>query len=271
MTDQQKQYFDEIFEEKDPLVFITEGLVEFRDVIKYILTGKPEHSAILIGLDQSFDKMINRMNFLTGSAATVSRAEEFPPVTNFMGDEITLPKKIVAEDLQPDDLERERYLEKVNTLFQSIDTIPVDGILNTYTLPEDQLVVRGAAKKAGVEGYDERPIDVAFINDIVSAINAKKASSLEDQRIEKELEAQKRLAELTPKLEDARKAGEQLSAQLTTAEESLSKATSDNGTNKAQQRIDLIKVQIEANLELQLNLEDEVAKLKRSTDADTGK
>lgn len=148
-------------------------------------------SQLKLRLNTDLDKLLNHLNFLSGTEPIIQSTEPmFKPLTEFMGDPITLPKQIKPEDLQPSDADRELYLQKVNKLYEEIDTIAEQGILNSYTIPEDVMVLRGVAKKAGIEGYEDRPIDEAFINNIVKAKAAKIAGDKQQQEIDRKLKEQ---------------------------------------------------------------------------------
>jgi hypothetical protein len=246
--------------ERNPLTFVAKGLTDVKEGIASILTG-PEHSSHLMYANGALDAMINRFHFLGGSLPAANPVTQFPPVTNFMGEELVLPKPIKAEDLSPDELETELFRDKVERLYATIQSIPADGLLNTYTLPEDQLVIRGVAKRAGLEGYEDREITFGFIDDIAGAIKKKEAKSAQENEIEKELAGQTKYAELHPKLQDAISTGERLAADLTKANEELADANTESKKAKAQKKVDSLQVDVEANVELQLKLEDEIKKL----------
>jgi hypothetical protein len=145
------------------------------------------HGMLAITVSSNLEQVINRLNFITGTSMRGEKAPKFKPVTNFMGEDITLPTPIKEEDLSPDQAERKAFLDKVEKLYKQFDTIPPEGILKDYTLPEDVLVIRGVAKRAGVEGYEDRPMDVAFMKDIAEGIESKAAEEAKQKEIEEEL------------------------------------------------------------------------------------
>lgn len=245
---------------KSPLTVVAEGLTEVKDHLHEILT-EPEHSSILLYAKGALGAMINRFHFLAGTTPTASTTEQFPPVTNFMGEELTLPKPIKPENLSPDELERDLFVDKVNRLYATIQTIPVDGVLNSYTLPEDQLVIRGVAKRAGLEGYEDREINPAFISDICDAIKAKDARSVQETQIEAELANQTKLAGLQPQLQDAINIGNRLDEELVNANKEVDEANTETKLKKAHAKVREIKAQIEPNAKLRLKLMTEINNL----------
>ena len=118
----------------------------------------------------------------------------FKPITNFMGEKIEIAKPINPADLQPTNPEKEKFIEKVNKLYTQFTTLAPEGILNGYTIPEDVLVLRGVAKRAGVENFEERPLTSQFIEDIALAIGIKAEEEVTQKKIEKELAKQGKTA-----------------------------------------------------------------------------
>jgi hypothetical protein len=163
-------------------------LVETKEEVLVILSGD-EHSSLSLAVGPQLQAIINRLYFMSGFTPEVITApvDQFPPITNFMGEEIKLKKILTVEDSNPTDVERSIFLSKVENLYVEIVSLAPDGILNAYTLPEDVLVLRGVAKKAGVEGYDEKEINLAFIEAIATAIHDKENEDAEQKRIDTEL------------------------------------------------------------------------------------
>lgn len=93
-------------------------LVEAEKSVLGILSGQ-EHSSLSLAVGPQLQQIINRLYFMSGTPPTaeqMGKVEEFPPVTNFMGDPISLPKKVSQEDLSPADFERENFIQKVEKL-----------------------------------------------------------------------------------------------------------------------------------------------------------
>lgn len=155
--------------------------------INKLLEAK-EHHMLLLGLNANLDKMANRVGFLSGTSLTSDQSEKFKPVTNFMGEDISIPKKIDKDEIEPGEADRLIFVDKVERLYAEFLTIPPDGILNSYTLPEDQLVVRGVAKKAGIEGYADREFTVQFLQEIAEGIKTNEAEDAKQKEIDLQLQ-----------------------------------------------------------------------------------
>lgn len=149
-----------------------------------------EHSTLLLGITAGFNKISNKLAFLSGVNINQDSKRKFDPITNFMGEDLSIPEPIKEDDLSPSEKEKAVFISKVDKLYASIDTIAIDGLLNDYKLPEDVLVIRGIAKRAGVEGYEDKEISVKFIEEIIAAKKQKEADDAEQTRIEEELKKQ---------------------------------------------------------------------------------
>lgn len=161
-------------------------LIEAKQQVNATLEDS-QHGMVLIGVNSGLDSLINRLAFLSGSQLQAVVTQDFPPVTEFMGEELVLRKQIAKEDLTPEEEEKENFITKVDTLYNQFDTISPEGILNSYTIPEDILVVRGVAKRAGVDGYSDRELTLRFIEDINKAIKQKALDEAEERSINKKL------------------------------------------------------------------------------------
>lgn len=226
------------------------------------LEAARETGNIMIIVGSGIDTLVSRLSFIGGVTVNHAPAVEFPPITNFMGEEIVFRKEIIAEDLTASDLEKERFLQKVEKLFIEIETLSPDGILNNYTLPEDEIVLRGVAKKAGVVEYAEKPLTLAFIAEIVAAKTEMEAKALQEKTIEEQLAKQEQITKLEQQLRDAETKGGELSADLLEAENALVDAKPGADAKKAKAVVDQIKAEAEACVELQLSLTDKIAALK---------
>lgn len=151
----------------------------------------PDAQLLSHRVNSDLDRLLNHLLFMTGTQPVVASSEPmFKPLTSFMGEPMNFPKQLNKADLSPSEVERETYRDKVSRLYEQIDTIAVDGILNSYTIPEDVAVLRGVAKIAGVEGYEDRPIDEAFVNAIIVAKAAKLVVDKEQAEIDRQLKEQ---------------------------------------------------------------------------------
>lgn len=171
------------------------------DVLKEYKAIADNTAALEGRVTSDLNRLLLDLHHLAGTVPNIktqSIADQFPPITKFMGEEITLPKKIKVEDLTPGEAERAIYVDKVTTLYSQIETMSPEGVLNSYTIPEDVLVLRGVAKKAGVEGYDEKPLNIPFIEEIVKGIQDKRNADAEQTKIDQQLSAQENKAPAEP-------------------------------------------------------------------------
>jgi hypothetical protein len=154
------------------------------------LFSDPLHASIALMAEHQLDQLINRFHFLGGSAPVVTPTEQFPPITSFMGEEITR-KEVKPADVIPASDEKQIYIDKVEKLYDTFPQMHADTILNSYTIPEDVLVLRGVAKKAGVKNYHNKSLTVQFIEEIKEGIAAKAAEAEEKRLFEEELAKKK--------------------------------------------------------------------------------
>ena len=151
----------------------------------------PEFVHNLLPINTLFDRILTRLQYMGGVLEPDKHEKvEFPPITSFMGEEIIHATKITPADLNPKEAEKQDYLNKVNKLYAEFESIAPEGILNSYTNKEDVLVLRGVAKKAGVEDYADREINLLFIDKIAAAIKAKAQDEKLQAKIDKELAGQ---------------------------------------------------------------------------------
>jgi len=90
-----------------------------------------------------------------------------------MGEDITKKKEVTASDLNPKEEEKKKFRERVHKLRDEIHSIHPSVILNSYTMADDLLVLRGCAKLAGVEDYDKKEINLKFIEEILTGLDLK--------------------------------------------------------------------------------------------------
>ena len=142
------------------------------------LLGGPEHVHNLLSINQHFDRISARLGFMGGVIEQPIKdpgaTDPHPPITKFMGETIVRETKITSFDLNPREAEKNAFLAKVDKLFAEIGTLNAQAILNSYTRPEDIMVLRGVAKRAGVDGFEDKPITFDFIEEIQMGVELKK-------------------------------------------------------------------------------------------------
>ncbi|HTE33023.1 MAG TPA: hypothetical protein VK666_21720 [Chryseolinea sp.] len=138
-----------------------------------------------------FDKILVRFQHMGGLLkGDDTGIHSFPPITSFMGELLTPVKMIESKDLNPTQHAKAVYLQKVERLYTELPTISPEGLLNSYTLPEDILVLRGVAKRAGVDEFETAELTTAFVEDIITAIQRKAKDEKAQKKIDDELSKQ---------------------------------------------------------------------------------
>jgi|GEM_PF-5407720 len=142
------------------------------------LLSEPVHAVNRLEIAANFRRIYMRLQFM-GAVLETPKADingmmpkdPFPPITNFMGDEIRKADSVTVADLSPQESARQVFLAKVQKLWNDLPLMGVESVLMAYTLPEDILVLRGVAKRANVKDYDSRELNQEFIEDIILGID----------------------------------------------------------------------------------------------------
>jgi hypothetical protein len=222
-----------------------------------------QYGTISLSILSDIERIRGRLSHLSGIPLTARVAEEFPPVTNFMGEEIerVTRKEVLAEDLDPDAEEKANFLAKVDKLYAEFDTLAPEGILNAFTIPEDQMVVRAVAKRAGLDDYEEATINLDFLDKISRSMKKKAAEEKDLARVETELATQQQIADVSERLKIATEKADQLVEDLIEAEGEAEKAKTDAQKKKAGEKVAGIKEEITAAATLREQLEKELKPL----------
>lgn len=222
-----------------------------------VILGDPHagHGHIALMVTSALDNLINRIGFIGGiTAPKSSTVVDFPPVTNFMGEDIIVAGTVNVEDFNPEDHERAEFIAKVQKLVAELPSLAPEGLLNAFTLPEDQLVIRGAAKSIGIEDFEDAPIDITLIERMQELLKKRENSDAENQRVEAELKKQAELAVLNGKRDEVSARLADLKAAVVSAEEKIKANPTDKKLEKElSARLDAVS---EAQLELSVILEE---------------
>ena len=137
--------------------------------------SETDYRGNLLEINSLFQRLIARLVFMGAVENPEAPAKDtkLKPMTRFMGRDVKQDKTSAA-DLDPTEHLKQQYLQKVNKLYESIQFTAPSIILNSYTMTDDIMVLRGVAKKAGVEGYESKDLNQDFIEEIQFAIAAKK-------------------------------------------------------------------------------------------------
>jgi len=147
-------------------------LLDARVKILELLQATP-YTNLQVSVDNNFNQLINFFRHTTGASAStpeVNSTNFFEPLHSFMGDPIHASTAIDITLLTPKAKDTEVLRQKVLQLEASIDNLDNDVVMNSYALPEDELVLRGLAKKLAIADYETRSIDYDFINAIRTAV-----------------------------------------------------------------------------------------------------
>jgi hypothetical protein len=136
------------------------------------------------------------------------------------------------------------------------------GLLNDYTIPEDQLVIRGVAKRAGVQGYEDAKISISFIEKIQKAIKKKAADEVEQKKIDEALLKQEAIVETEKRLKEVEEKYIQLDQDHDEAKAEFDAATTPADKKRTKLKVDGIAEEIQAAEKLQLSLSENLQKLK---------
>lgn len=240
----------------NPLQEVVELLHSTKEKCAVIL-GNPHigHGHIALMVTSALENLTNRIGFIGGvNAPKSSTVVDFPPVTNFMGEDIIVAGTVNVEDFDPAEVEKNEFIAKVQKLVAELPSLAPEGLLNAFTLPEDQLVIRGAAKSIGIEDFEDAPIDITLIERMQELLKKRENSDAENQRVEAELKKQAELAVLNGKRDEVSARLADLKAAVAAAEEKIKAKPTDKKLEKElSARLDAVS---EAQLELSVILEE---------------
>jgi hypothetical protein len=210
---------------KNAFAKASEVLTDAFEEIQEILHA-PEHNGVLIQTQAAIESIKRRLDHLAGySTTSVMPVNEHPPITNFMGDEIGESKLVDIADLTPGNDDKEIFRTRVETLYRQFDTISPDGILNAHTTAEDQLVLRGVAKRAGLDDFKDAPLNYDFVERINSSIKKQAEAVVQKNKEAAETEIQERNTNLRSELKSHQVEGARIAEQIETAEKDLASAS----------------------------------------------
>lgn len=153
---------------------VAEVLVDAKAKISELI---PDSQDILrLNFVSTLDTMINRANFLGGNDLNFAAPVDYPPIKRIGNKEVVRPATVKEGDLEPGEEEKQKFLEKVDTLLKDLPGLENKKILESYTTKEDILVIRGAAKKVKVQDYATAPVDNTFLENIRKAALALSAA-----------------------------------------------------------------------------------------------
>lgn len=245
----------------DSLKKVTEIFQEAKGKALIVLS---EHSEITGSLEiiiaSNIDQLCTKLGAMGGFIGTNTAKVEFEPITNFMGEPIERVAVVQSEDLTPSEDQLEAFRAKVNNLIEQIDTLAPEGILNAYTTPEDQLILRGAAKLVGLEDYEEAEINEQFVERIVKGKEVMAAEKKQQELIDKKLELEEAKVKLREEIERQEASVAEIQVDLETAEKAYDESKPNSKGSKAylslKEDLEAAKKSLEVTKEQLKQLED---------------
>jgi hypothetical protein len=165
------------------------------------LLSEPEHIQNLLEINTNFTRIESRLTFMGGILETDKKTESkslFPPITNFMGENIATAKPLTKDDLTPDEDRKQKFLAKAKKLWDEIGNYSPQNILTNYRIEEDIIILRWVAKKAGVKEYETAELTTQFVEEIQLAVEMKK----EEGELQKGIDDATRTKDLKPLTEE---------------------------------------------------------------------
>jgi hypothetical protein len=161
-----------------------EIIQQAKDDVLLTLQGH-EHEGIIITVTSALTRLINQLNFLSGANPVTHAAMEFPPITNFFGDEIVRPATITKEDITPTLTEKEIFLNKVAALQSTIRERQPETLITDFS--NEPLVLRKVAKNAGLQDYEDGIINIDFIERIKEGLTNNELIEAKEKEINEKL------------------------------------------------------------------------------------
>lgn len=169
-------------ESTDKAVLLVELLDSTRSDIATIVMGDTDLATIALRVDNGLQIMSNQVKSILGMVPD-SQGEPvvFGPLTHLDGEIGQSANEVTDEDLTILPVEVNELKEKVLKFEASLGERTDAEVLAAIITTDDQLVIRGLAKKAGVEGFQDAAIDESF----VVAIRAGLAGKVETTKADK--------------------------------------------------------------------------------------
>lgn len=178
---------------------------EAKKQINALLTGV-DQGTNLLSINTNFRQIEHRLSFMGAVVEPDTQTgkdlnEQFPPITDFMGEKIEVSKVELA-DLNPLEAEKKKFVAKVEKLQGVIIHMSVEEVLKNYVSQDDLFVLRGVAKKAGVPDYDRALINAEFVQKIKDAVTDKADKAVVQTKVDEVSSSQKKQEELEKLLKE---------------------------------------------------------------------
>lgn len=171
---------------------LSKALKEVDDILK----GTPLYLIVITSLT----KIVNRLSRHTSNSLVSNNSEKkSKPLTKIMGQAI--PQRKVNDTVPSVELsDKELFKEKVEAYFLEFPTLSTESIFNRLIGPLDAAVLRGVAKKAGVQDFETHDINVSFVEKIQKGIKA--LSDLDEQELEIEQQLKEELENISKQVDE---------------------------------------------------------------------
>jgi hypothetical protein len=184
---------------------VVNKLQNVRSAISKLYAEHPDAHMIALSIDSTLNKLTNQVGFAVGvqqnpDTLKAAAKQQFEPVSMFMGEPISFKSALNVDDITVDRSEIEVFREKVDSLYMTIEAIPSEKVVTQYAgSAEMETVLRGVAKKAGMQNYDSEAITVGYVEMVKKAIDDKNKESLMQQNAEAQLQQSIQYQSTAPK------------------------------------------------------------------------
>jgi len=223
---------------KEALTEALRHVVTAKDTALKIIAIAPDSGHVAMMLEADLNKVINKLAHLGGVALVAETPVTYEP--------ITLPGMVNLEaaSFDPDEEEKQAFLAKVEKLFLEISSLSPDAVL-----AHEALVVRGVAKSAGVENYEEAELTVPYVEKIQAAVAEQLAALKDDEKVQQQIEAEKAQQALIERITEVSTKKDELHAEFTEKQQAA-EALTGNEKKKAQKELKLIEDELKSAQDL---------------------
>jgi hypothetical protein len=188
----------------------------------------PELGVLSLGIRADLERVINKLAFLGGLDTATTTAQDYPPI-EAEGDVL----EVLAVNVNPDEETKALFLSKVDKLWKDIEVLSSEVVLKDYQSKEDQLVIRGVAKRAGQADFADAELNVFYIDQLKTAVAFKNEADAEQAKVTAQLDKDANLEDLKNRLAVVENKRAALKADLKEAEANEAKATKAADKTKA--------------------------------------
>lgn len=130
-----------------------------------------------ITIETGLTRMINQLSFMAGQSIISKVNTNFEPVTNFMGTKVNVTPVVTPEILTPTEDEKKKFVGKVLDLERELPLLTNEQVRERYSGPGDDKIVRGVAKRAGMEDFRDAIINDEYLDDVRDALKEKNSQA----------------------------------------------------------------------------------------------